>query len=219
MGHDIFRNRRDLGSIPTLSNLLAHSHSRFIPTTGWLVDASRAGALLGSSGMTQDVSSYADDANFQVVLPFTFLFYGVAKTVYAGSNSFITFGAGSNVFSSLSCTNPGKALMIQAADNSWNAAYHKDNGNGSMRIRYEGHNASSSGATNVTWEVTLYNDGKMMLVMGANARASGVCNINNGANDSFCLTFTFAENQSWVFEPTQDGTTYNIYTGASVIPA
>ena len=220
MGHDIFRNRRDLGALPLLGNLLAPSHSRYEPrvTSGWTIRAGVAGSLLGTGGMTTDVSSYADDASFQLTPSFNFPFYGVNKTVWAGSNSYITFGASSTAYTALSCTVPGKALMIQAADNSWNKLYHVDNGNGSFRIRYEGYNNSGSGTSNVFWEVTLYNDGKIMLVMGNNARASGVCNINNGAADSYCLTYTFAQNQSWVFEPTGSGGTasYNIYTGASV---
>lgn len=218
MSHNIFRNRRDLGAIPTLSSLLAPNYSRHIPK-GWTILTGTAGVLLGTTGMTEDVSSYADDANFQITMPFNFPFYGVTKTVYVGSNSYVTFGAGSSAYLSLSCTVPGKALMIQAADNSWNKLYHKNNGNGSVRIRYEGRNTSGSGATNMTWEVTLYDDGKIMLVNGSNARTGGVNNINNGANDAYCLVYTFAENQSFVFEPTGSGATasYNIYTGASVI--
>lgn len=217
---NIFRNRRDLGALPTLSTLLAPSSSRYVPNvvTGWQIRQGVAGTLVGTGGMTTDVSTYADDANFQISMPFNFPFFGVNKTVYVGSNSYVTFGAGSSAYTALSCTIPGKALMIQAADNSWNKLYHKDNGNGSVTIRYEGRNTAGSGATNMTWEVTLYNDGKIMLVTGAVARTGGVCNINNGANDAYCLVYTFAENQSFVFEPTGSGASasYNIYTGASV---
>ena len=218
MSHSIFRNRRDLGAIPLLSNLLSPNPSRYVPKTGWTVNTGTAGTLLGATGMTQVVSVSADDANYQFTMPFNFPFYGVNKTVFAGSNSYLTFGAGSSAYSSLSCTIPGKALMIQAADNSWQRLYYIDNGNGSFRIRYEGTAATSGtpGSSNMIWEATLYNDGKIMLVNGTNARSGGVNNINNGANDSYCLVYTFAQNQSFVFAPSADSTTYTIYTGASV---
>lgn len=219
MSHNIFRNRRDLGALPQIGNLLAPSYSRYVPRGGWVVNTGTAGSLLGTTGMTQDVSSTADDASFGFTLSFSFPFYGVNRTVYAGSNSYLTFGAGSTVYTGISCTSPGRALLIKAADNSWQRLYHIDNGNGSFRIRFEGTNATTGtpGAPTMTWEATLYNDGKIMLVNGANNRAGAVSAISNGTADATCLTYTFAENQSFVFDPS--GSTYNIYTGASVVAA
>jgi len=223
MSHNIFRNRRDLGALPQIGNLLAPSYSRYIPRGGWVVNTSTAGTLLGATGMTQDVSASADDANFGFTLPFTFLYYGVARTVYAGSNSFLTFGFGSNDYSGFSCTSPGRGLYIQAADNSWQRLYHINNGDGSFRIRFEGtaRTSGTPGSPTMIWEATLYNDGKIMLVNGANNRTGGANRITNGGFDSYCLTYTFAQNQSFVFEPTGSGAsaTYNIYTGASVVAA
>lgn len=218
---NIFRNRRDLGALPTLSSLLAPSSSRFVPSTnepGWQVVAGVAGTLLGATGMTQVVSTSQDDANIQITMPFNFPFFGTTRTVFVGSNSYLTFGAGSSNYSGLGCTNPGRALMMKAADNSYQRVYHKDNGDGSIRIRYEGNGATTGtpGSPGIIWEVTLYDDGKIMLVNGANNRATGVSSITNGVNDATCLTYTFAINQSFVFEPAAGGTTYNIYTGASV---
>lgn len=195
--------------------------SRFFETSrAFTVDTTAAATLLGSVGMTQLVSASVDDDFLGLSLPFLFPFYGVNLDVFIGSNSYLTFGVGSGAYSGLSCTNPGKGLLIAAADRSWQQVYKKDNGDGSFRTRYEGSSGTygTVGSPSSTWEATLYRDGKIQLVIGAsNTSGSGISSITNGIADAQCVGWTNVQNQSYVFAPSVNGAAYTIYTGARVI--
>ncbi len=164
--------------------------------------------LLGIAGMTLMHEGSWDDTSQHVELPFSFPYYGVNRTVFIGSNSYLTFGAGSNRYSGLSCTNPGMALHIGSADNSWQRWYRQDNGNGSVRVRFEGNNATNGtvGSPTIVWEATLYDDGKIEVDVGAHSRTGGLANISNGSADASCVSYTLAENKNYVFTTT--GTFY-----------
>ncbi len=172
---------------------------------------------LGIAGMTLIMEGSQDDANLQVSLPFSFPYYGVARLVFIGSNSYLSFGAGSSAFSGLSCTNPGRALHVGSADNSWQRYYWIDNGNGSVRVRFEGTNSTSGtvGSPTIVWEATIYDDGKIQVAVGSHNRSGGISNMSNGVADASCLTYTLAQNQSHVSAPS--GGTYNIHAGSSVV--
>ncbi len=175
-------------------------------------------APLGIAAMgTPIINVSQDDSNQAINLPFTFNYYGVALAAFIGSNSYLTFGAGSNAYSGLSCTNPLRALNVGSADNSWQRYYRIDNGDGSVRVRFEGNNSTSGtvGSPTIVWEATLYNDGKIQLAVGAHSRTAGLNNINNGVTGATCIGYTLAANQSYVFEPS--GSTYIIHTGSNVI--
>ncbi len=173
--------------------------------------------LLGSSGMTLVREGTQDDANLPVSLPFAFPYYGVNRTVFLGSNSYLSFGAGSSNYWGLSCTNPRVALHVGSADNSWQRYYWVDNGDGSVRVRFEGAASTGGivGSPNIVWEATLYADGKIQLVIGAHNRLTGLSAISNGVADATCLGYTLAENQSYVFTPS--GASYSINDGARVV--
>lgn len=170
-------------------------------------------APLGITGMALLLNTAADDSHIQVTLPFAFPFFGVARTVFVGSNSYLTFGAGSSAYSNLSATVPGRALLVGGADNSYQRVYTKDNGDGSFRIRYEGAAGTSGtpGSPTIAWEATLCTDGKILLAVGVHGRTTGASLISNGVAG---IPYTLAANQSYVFEPS--GGTYIIHTGASL---
>ena len=170
-------------------------------------------APLGITGMALLLNAAADDSYIQVTLPFAFPFFGVDRTVFVGSNSYLTFGAGSSAYSNLSATVPGQALLVGGADNSYQRVYTKDNGDGSFRIRYEGAAGTSGtpGSPTIAWEATLCTDGKILLAVGVHERTTGVSLISNGVAG---IPYTLAANQSYVFEPAYSA--YVVHTGASL---
>ena len=128
----------------------------------------------GRTGLTTIVSALADDANIAIGdIGFDFPLYGALyrSNIFAGSNGYLTFGFGSSEFSDLSLTNPGRALMVMAADRSWLYVGVQQSA-GSFRIRWEGKTGSSSG-TSMVWEATLFANGVIQLVFGLNMPNNG----------------------------------------------
>jgi hypothetical protein len=104
----------------------------------------------GLSSSTTPSSGNNDDGNWGFTLPWNIWFLGVQYSqVFLGTNSYLTFNSGSNVFSGLSSSNPAlPKIMISAADNSVQRVYFGTVGTAPNRIyiiRAEG-TASSSGA-------------------------------------------------------------------------
>ena len=90
-------------------------------------------------------SGTADDGYYTINLPFPITFNGQSyTTIYVGTNSYVTFGAGSTVKTSLSSSNPAlDKIMASATDATtvdgsiyggvWYETYPT-----SWRIRYQG---------------------------------------------------------------------------------
>ena len=128
----------------------------------------------GRTGLTTIVSALADDANITIGdIGFDFPLYGALyrSNIFAGSNGYLTFGFGTNAYSSLSLTNPGRALMVMAADRSW-LYVGVQQSTGSFRTRWEGQTGSSTG-TSMVWEATLFANGVIQLVFGLNMPNNG----------------------------------------------
>jgi hypothetical protein len=90
-----------------------------------------------------------DDGFWNIELPFNINYLGnTYSNVYVGTNSYLTFSAGSSVWQNISVTNPNlPKIMWGAADNSVQRIYHGVEGtapNRTYRIRVEG-NASTTG--------------------------------------------------------------------------
>lgn len=169
----------------------------------------------GTTGLTQIVSSGADDASISIGnIGFDFLLYdGTYRTnIFVGSNSYLTFGFGSNVYSGISFNNPGRGLFVGAADRSWNQVWVGSGATGTYRVRWVG-NASTSGAGLVVWEVTLFSDGVIMLVTGNSAQTGGYSALTKGINPAVETTYTLIANSSWVFLPNGSGS-YTVQTGS-----
>lgn len=172
----------------------------------------------------------ADDAFLTINLPFTFFMAGTGYTqCFIGSNSYLTFGGGSTVYSALSASNPPvPKLMFGAADNSYQrVSTYTDVLNRFVRIRYEG-SASTQGSVgfpNIVAEITLINPQNSFgffsfsqlieLRVGLHARTTGVSLIGN-ASTSYA-TYTITPNQSYVFRSgDQTGTSWSVFTGQYV---
>ncbi len=146
----------------TTANFVGSASATLSPTTGW----------------TQTWSSSADDSNHKISFGFNVGFNGTNYDgVYVGSNTYLTFGSGSNNYSSLSASNPAiPGVHMCAADNSYQRVWYKLDSAGVMRIRYEGtaSTGGTPGSPNIVYEAVFYSGQSYFDVhMGVNARCGG----------------------------------------------
>lgn len=193
---------------------------------------------LGNSGMAgpwplvnwislQNAS--VDDAFVAVPLPFAFQIAGTNyTTAYIGSNTYITFGAGSTVYSSLSATNPGlPKFFLGAADNSYQRVAYYTGGTDYVRIRYEGNGSTSGtvGSPGIVLEITFFNPAKtpgsslVQVSIGVHNRTTGLFGVaSTNAYYATLATGAWTANQSYVFLGNTTGTSWSIYGGYYVRP-
>jgi hypothetical protein len=145
-------------------------------------------SLLGAASLTQSTPSipggisfagYEDDGYWTVPLPFPISYLGnTYNSVFVGTNTYITFGYGSAIYSSISVYNPAyPKIMVSANDNSCQRIYYGVEGtapNRTFRIRYEGTNSTSGslGSPNMVYEITFYEatNNQFDVQVGSNAR-------------------------------------------------
>jgi hypothetical protein len=182
------------------------------------------GGAYPPSGWTGIQNASVDDSFLTIALPFTFYIAGSGyTTTYMGSNSYITFSAGSNLFNSLGASVPAlPKFMFGSADNSYQRVSRFAFGTDYQRIRYEGTAATSGsvGSPNIVLEITLFNPNIMggrnvlELLVGNHSRLTGVRMVASSTTQY--ATYTLAQNQSYVFDGNSDGTNWIIYTGHNV---
>lgn len=182
------------------------------------------GGTYPPSGWNGIQNSSVDDNFLTINLPFTFYIAGSGyTTTYMGSNTYLTFSAGSTLFSGLSASVPAvPKFHFGAADNSYQRVSTYVNGTNYVRIRYEGTAATSGvvGSPNIVLEITLFNpaltggNNLLELLVGNHSRLSGVRMVANST--TAYATYTLSQNQSYVFEGNNNGTSWNIYTGYNV---
>ena len=178
------------------------------------------GASWTPSGWTSRQNGSADDANFSVTIP-TFTINSTDYTaVFVGSNTYLTFGSGSNTFSSISASNPAlNKLHLGAADNSYQRVATISSGTDYTRIRYEGTASTSgtAGSPNIVYEATFFNKAKtnnvpvVEVLFGNHNRTGGQAGI--ASTSAYYATYTQSANQSYVFVGNSTGTSWTIYTG------
>ena len=175
-----------------------------------------------ASGWSNLFNSNVDDSNMSIAIPFTFYMAGTGYgTTFLGSNSYITFGTGSSVYSSLSAANPPyPKLMFGSADNSYQRVSSLASAS-SLKIRYEGIGATSgtAGAPGIVVELTLFNPalflGSLSVIemrVGVHNQLTGLSMIANAS--SSLLSYTLAQNQSYVFIGDATGSTWKVVSGA-----
>lgn len=163
----------------------------------------------------------ADDA-YTIVpnFPFTFRHSGRAvANVYVGSNSYLTYGGGANVFNSLSSSNPPlPKFFLGSADNSFQRiSYYISTDY--VRLRYEGNGTTSGtvGNPGIVYEVTHFNpslfggNNVIEVLVGKHNRTAGLFGSAN--NTTYYVSTTIAANQSYVFDGTATGNNHTLYTG------
>ena len=182
------------------------------------------GGTYPPSGWTGIQNASVDDNFLTISLPFTFYLAGTGyTTTYMGSNTYLTFSAGSSVFNVLSASNPAlPKFMFGAADNSYQRVSTFASGTNYLRIRYEGTASTSGvvGSPNIVLEITLFNpsvtggNNVLELLVGTHSRLAGVANVANAS--TAYATYTLAQNQSYVFQGNSTGTSWTIFTGYNV---
>ena len=115
-----------------------------------------------------------DDGHYNLSLPFVVEFLGLTySNVYVGSNSYLTFGAGSTQYSSLTYSSPSvPGIFINSGDRSFQKLYTKTNVD-SFVIRYEGSVGTSNNGgipdPEIEWEITLFNNNVIDINIGTNS--------------------------------------------------
>lgn len=206
---------------------------------GYTLTAGTKAPVLGSgaqspfpaAGWSTAVAASGDDANINVSLPFTWTFNGTGYTsFYPGSNTYITFGAGSTQWNNLSAINPpNDKIHIAAADNSWQRVSHFTSGTDYVRLRYEGTSGTSGspGFPDIVYEITFFNpiltggNPWVELLIGSQARGTSGPAISGMYNSAALLSGGgmgptnqgVAANQSYVLVGNSTGTTWTVNTG------
>lgn len=140
-------------------------------------------SLLGAGTLTPSTTPTGnnDDGYWTLTLPFNIQFAGITTNiVFPGTNKYITFTAGSTLYSSLSYSNPAlPKIMISCADNSAQRIYYGQEGvspNSTYRIRWEGTASTSGtlGSPNMVYEAVFYenNPSQIDIHVGSNARVA-----------------------------------------------
>jgi hypothetical protein len=208
-------------------------------------------SLLGSASLTSSTptspgaltfTGNADDGYWTIPLPFNISFAGSSyNTIYVGTNTYITFGGGSNLYYSLGLTTPAfPKIMISCADNSCQRIYYGTEGsspNRTFRVRYEGTNSTSGtlGSPNMVYEVIFYENAptEFDIQIGSNARVSSGPGFSSFYDDKFSGTssacpvttgliatklqynrsWTWQDVRNWLKTNVGDANTDEFYTG------
>ena len=178
-------------------------------------------SFASTAGMTQVVQNSFDDNNFLMPdLGFDFKFFGTnyRSSVYFASNTYITFGYGSNQFSALNPLSPGRAIHLGSADNSIQGLYYTPvtvNGVSGYRFRYEGTNSASGwvGQSNIFLQVTFFADQKITVTIGTHHQLGGQAGITDGITNQYQPAITLAENTSYTLSSDSSGNNWVVTSG------
>jgi uncharacterized delta-60 repeat protein len=172
------------------------------------------------SGWTSLQNSSADDAFRTFNTSFNFTINNTNYTAHnIGSNTYITWGGGSNAFSSLSASNPAlNKLHLGAADNSFQRVSSLQLSNYS-RVRYEGNQSTSGtvGSPGIVLEVTIFNPANyggqqvIEVLVGNHGRTTGQAGI--ATTSTYYTTWSMAVNTSFVLVGNSTGTSWTRYLG------
>lgn len=139
------------------------------PPPGYTITLGTKAPVLGSGGQVTFpapgweglVASSEDDSFRNILFPFTWNFNGTAySNFYPGSNTYITFGAGSTLYYSLSESSPPHdKIHIAARDNSWQRVSVTTSDTDYIRLRYEGTpgTGGTPGTPGIVYEITFFN--------------------------------------------------------------
>lgn len=201
----------------------------FIIFSSYLIQGTKApvhgsdGGTYPPSGWTGLLNSSVDDSNYQVPsMNFTFTFNNTGRTsFFIGTNSYITFGSGSNEYNNLAAGVPAlDKVFFGAADNSGQRISYVNNTN-STRFRYEGTASTSGtvGSPNIVVEGTLFNpsitngDNVIELLVGSHSRTAGQFGPASSTTYFSNQTGNLSANQSYVFVGNSAGTSWTFYNG------
>lgn len=216
------------GTIIGTSATITINDTSTTPSAGYNLTSGTKAPVFGAggaspyppTGWTNSFNSNADDSNLAIPLSVTFTLANTAyTTAYVGSNSYITFGGGSNNYYNLSASNPAlPKIVFGYADNSYQRVSYVQSGTDYTRIRFEGNCSTSGtgGSPGVVYEVTFFNTNKTSGNNVVEVLVGNRCNNNFmgiGNSSSYYTTGTFNPNTSYVFSGDPTGVTWTLYTG------
>jgi hypothetical protein len=184
--------------------------------------------ISGLSATTALSSGSNDDGFFTFNLPWVVTFLGISYSqVFVGTNSYLTFGAGSNLYSGLSSSNPAvPKIMVSTADNSGQRVYFGTVGTSPNRryiIRYEGTASTTGtiGSPNMVVEYQLYeisNQIDIHIISNARGQFGGFSGIYN-ATGSEAYTFSNGAPANQAYRFTNGGSSGGIIADTQYIYA
>lgn len=183
-------------------------------------------ALVGAVGSLLQNGS-VDDTSIGIGMPTPAKFFGTSySTMYVGSNSYVTFGSGSSIYSSQTLTNPAlPGIAFGAADNSFQRVYSTTGtykGVAFQRIRYEGNGSTSGtvGSPGIVVEITFYapttTEQYVEVNIGNHNRTTGVFGVKNSSSTGTVNGGTITANTTYVFKSDANGNNWTITKGAYI---
>jgi hypothetical protein len=173
-----------------------------VPATGMTYGGGGADpTALATAGYTYQQNADIDDGFFTFTIPFTFYWYGTGYTTLAvGSNTYITFGAGSSAYFGLilgPTPNPAlPAIHLGSRDNSYQRGWTKT-WSDRATIRYEGNGITSgtAGSPGLVYEATFFKAvGSAQYIqfnIGNHNATGGTFGVTNGLSGGSSLYTTF----------------------------
>ncbi|MBU3100657.1 MULTISPECIES: hypothetical protein [Clostridium] len=153
--------------------------------------------LKGNAGMTLFGAHNDDVTNVLPNIGFDFIYndINVRSAINISGNSWVGFGSAT------------EHLLINRRDASYNNLYwikEVEDNRPVFRIRWEGNSAYSSyGSNDLVWELTLYDDNAMVLVIQAIPKNGTDSFVSKGSSGT--ITCNFQATKSYVFFPTVVG--------------
>lgn len=180
------------GSVEIGSYPIAESD---MPNTSWRIDTSSVGSatvtstpfdfagpsnttLSNPTGWTRVINDSMDDDYVRIPAGFNIGFNGTNYTsVYLGSNTYYTFGAGDSEYSGLGADVPPlPGVHVCSSDNSYQRVYYRFDDANTLRVRYEGTDSTSGtvGQPTIVYEAVYYaGESYHDLYIGRNDSCSG----------------------------------------------
>jgi hypothetical protein len=221
------------GATTTIATSIEPSVVSFDPNNPQAFLASNALPRLGASsatsttGWTTLYNDNADDAfTSQVTLPFNVTISSTSSNAaFISSNSFLTFGEGSDAYTPDATFPELLKLLVAAYDYSYQAVYTKA-GTGYVLLRYEGFNSASgttAGSSNIIWEVALLaphpTTGAQVIELRIGNHAGSLENGVLLCDTTTELTSTVpaTELTSYIFQGNATGTSWTVTANASLV--
>lgn len=217
----------------TISTGLKLSAVSFDPNDPLAFSASNALPRLGANSATSTTGwttlyngNVDDDFTSQVTLPFNVTISSTSSNAaFIGSNSYLTFAEGSDVYVPDASSPELLKLLVAASDYSYQAVYTKA-GTGYVLLRYEGFNSASgttAGSSNIIWEVALLaphpTTGAQVIELRIGNHEGSLENGVLLCNTTTELTSAVpaSELTSYIFQGNATGTSWTVTTNASLI--
>jgi len=190
------------------------------PKSAVVVKASGFQGISGSYGISPIYVGDSDDSSYRFNLPISFIFSGIEYgngsngSLHFGTNGYITFGTGSNVYSNISASVPGRGILFNVKDNRLYELYGgSKTQNGMTYYHIYSRMTSYSNTSDVLiTEILFFPGNRVTINYGATTNTSGIAGISNGS--SYVASWGPYQNRSYALEGNADGSSWTVTSGA-----